>query len=62
MTPVQLASELKVIVDQLFNLRPQWEGDQLIAELIDVRHLNGISSLLCSGDQLGCAACQYGYE
>jgi hypothetical protein len=62
MTPVQLASKLQSIVDQLFDLRPQWEGDHRIAELIDVQRLNDLSNQLSSIGGLSCATCHYGYE
>lgn len=59
MTPVQLASELQVIVDYLFDLHPQWEGDQRIAELIDVQRLNDLGNQLGSIGGLSCATCHY---
>ena len=53
MTPVQLASELQSIVDQLFELRPQWEGDHRVSELIDAQRLGDLINQLCAGRDLG---------
>ena len=53
MTPVQLASELQVIVDHLLELRSQWEGDHRVTELIDAQRLNELTNQLCAGRDLG---------
>jgi hypothetical protein len=52
MTPVQLASELQVIVDHLFDLHPQWEGDHRVTELIDAQRLSDLTNQLCAGRYL----------
>jgi hypothetical protein len=53
MTPVQLASELQIIVDHLFDLRLQWEGNHRVTELIDAQHLSDLTNQLCAGRGLG---------
>ncbi len=53
MTPVQLASEMQVIVDQLFDLRPQWEGDHRVMEVVDPQRLNDLTVRFCSGRDTG---------
>ena len=53
MTPVQLASELQVIVDQLLDIRPHWEGDHRVTELIDAQRLSELTNKLCAGRDFG---------
>ena len=53
MTPVQLASELQSIVDQLFDIRPQWECDHRVVELIDAQRLSDLTNQLCACRDLG---------
>jgi hypothetical protein len=48
-----LALTLQNVVDQLLDIRPQWEGDHRVTELIDAHRLNELSNQLCAGRDLG---------
>ena len=48
-----LALTLQSIVDQLLDIRPQWEGDHRITELVDARRLSELTNQLCAGRDLG---------
>lgn len=44
-----LLVSLQHIVDELLDIRPQWEGDHRLAEVINQRRLQDLSSYLCKG-------------
>jgi hypothetical protein len=48
-----LVQSLQFIVDQLLDIRPEWEGDHRVTELIDARRLSELTSQLCAAMGLG---------
>ena len=48
-----LALTLQSVVDQLLDIRPQWEGDHRVTELIDAQRLSDLTNQLCVGRDLG---------
>jgi hypothetical protein len=48
-----LALKLQSVVDQLLDIRPQWEGDHRVTELIDAQRLSELTNQLCAGRDLG---------
>jgi hypothetical protein len=48
-----LIQTLQQIVDQLLDIRPQWEGDHRVTELIDAKRLSDLTNQLCAGRYLG---------
>lgn len=48
-----LFQSLQSIVVQLFDIRPQWEGDHRVTELIDAQRLSDLTNQLCARRDLG---------
>jgi hypothetical protein len=42
-----LALMLQGVVDQLLDIRPQWEGDHRVMEVVDPQRLNDLTVMLC---------------
>jgi hypothetical protein len=47
-----LALTLQSVVDQLLDIRPQWEGDHRVTELVDAQRLSDLTNQLCAGRTL----------
>jgi hypothetical protein len=48
-----LALTLQAVVDELLDIKPQWEGDQRVIELVDAQRLSDLTNQLCAGRDLG---------
>jgi hypothetical protein len=48
-----LALTLQGVVDELLDIKPQWEGDQRVIELVDAQRLSDLTNQLCAGRDLG---------
>ena len=44
-----LALTLQAVVDELLDIKPQWEGDQRVMELVDAQRLSDLANQLCVG-------------
>ena len=53
MKAYDLALTLQSVVDELLDIRPQWEGDQRVMELVDIQRLNELTNKMCAGRDLG---------
>jgi len=52
-TAYLLIQSLQQIVERLLDMRPQWEGDQRVLELVDAQRLSELTNQLCAVRDLG---------